>query len=68
MAKTKRKYVRKTKKPKKLKKPIAQYIGGVEVMITQFKKIINKGDLVPEFPIEEARARRDFIVINEEED
>ena len=62
MVKTKRKYV------KKIKKPIAKYIGDVEVIISQFKKIINKGDLVPEFPIKEAKARRDFVVINEKED
>jgi len=47
------------------KKPIAKYVGDAEVM--GFKKIINKGDLVPEMSIDEARLRKDFIVINKED-
>ena len=58
----------KIKRVKKAMKPVAQYIGNVEIYIPQFKKIVNKGDLVPEFPIAEARARRDFVVLNESED
>lgn len=58
----------KRKNVKKIKKPIAKYIGDVEILIPQFKKIINKGDTVPGFPIEEAKARRDFIVVNERKD
>ena len=48
--------------------PIAQYIGDAEVYFPQFKKIINKGDLMPEISIREAKARRDFIVLNERKD
>ena len=59
MKKAKRKYI------KKIKKPIAKYIGDAEVYFPQFKKIINKGDLVPEMSIDEARVRKDFIVVNE---
>ena len=59
------------KKTKKKSKPIikpivkyiAKYVGDAEVI--GFKKIINKGDLVPEMPIDEARVRKDFIVVNE---
>jgi len=58
----------KAKRVKKALKPVAQYIGNVEIYIPQFKKIVNKGDLVPEFPLKEAKARRDFVVINESED
>lgn len=58
-------------KAKKIKRkisvPIARYIGNTEIYIPNFKKIVNKGDLVPEMSIEEARQRPDFIVINEEE-
>jgi len=59
-------------KPKEIKKvrllkPIAKYIGDMEVYIPAFKKIVNKGDLVPEMPINEASVRKDFIVIYEEE-
>jgi len=43
-------------------KYIAKYVGDAEVM--GFKKIINKGDLVPEMSIDEARVRKDFIVVN----
>ena len=58
------------KKIKKKSKPIirpiikyvAKYVGDAEVM--GFKKIINKGDLVLEMSIEEARVRKDFIVVN----
>jgi len=48
--------------------PIAKYIGDAEVYFPQFKKIINKGDLMPEISIREAKARRDFIVLNERKD
>ena len=58
----------KKKSIKTIAKPIAKYIGDAEVYFPQFKKIINRGDLLPEMPINEARARSDFIVINEEED
>lgn len=52
---------------KKIKKiPIAKYIGDTEKYFPAFKKIVNKGDLVAEMPLEEAEARRDFIVINKE--
>ena len=49
-------------------KPIAKYIGDVEVYFPQFNKIINKGDLLAEMPLDEARLRGDFIVVNERED
>lgn len=53
-------------KSKLIEKPaikIAKYIGE-ERYFPSFKKIVNKGDLVPEMPLNEAKARRDFIVIN----
>lgn len=62
MKKIKRKY------NKKIKKPIAKYIGDAEILFSQFKKIVNKGDLVPEVPLKEARARSDFIIENERKD
>lgn len=62
MKKLKRKY------NKRIKKPIAKYIGDAEVIFRKFKKIVNKGDLMPEISIKEARTRSDFIVINEKED
>lgn len=62
MKKTKRKYI------KKIKKPIAKYIGDAEIYFPKFKKIINKDDLMPEISIKEAKVRSDFIVVNERED
>ena len=47
---------------KYIAKYVAKYVGDAEVM--GFKKIINKGDLVPGMPIDEARVRKDFIVVN----
>ncbi|MGD9276359.1 MAG: hypothetical protein PVJ67_04250 [Candidatus Pacearchaeota archaeon] len=41
---------------------IIRYIGDVEIYIPDFKRIINKGDLVPEMSEKEAHARKDFIV------
>lgn len=70
MAKKNIKKLEKLDKPipiKTTKKPIAKYIGDTEVYFPHFNKIINKGDLVPEMPIEEAMARRDFTIINKEE-
>ena len=53
---------------KKLGLPIAIYVGETEVYFPDFNKIINKGDVVLEMPLKEARARRDFIVKYESED
>ena len=55
---------------KKVKKgiPIAVYIGSNEVMFSDFKKIVNKGDTLLEMPLKEARLRKDFIVRNESEE
>ena len=61
------KKINKPVKPTKTIKPIAKYVGSTEIYIPKFNKIVNKGDLVPEFPLLEALARRDFIVINKEE-
>jgi len=63
--------LRKVKNLKKAKKkkillPIAVYVGDIEIML--FNKIVNKGDSVLEMPLKEARARRDFIVVNEMEE
>ena len=63
--------MKKIKNPKKAKKkkillPIAVYMGDIEIML--FNKIINKGDSVLEMPLKEARARSDFIVVNEMEE
>ena len=54
---------------KKIKKiiPVPVYIGDTEKYFPAFKKIVNKGDAVAEMPIEEAKARRDFIVKYKEE-
>jgi hypothetical protein len=46
---------------------IPMYVGDTEKYFPAFKKIVNKGDLVAEMPLDEAKARRDFIVINKEE-
>lgn len=46
-----------------IKQGIAMYVGQIEKYFPSFKKIVNRGDLVPEMPLEEAKARRDFIVI-----
>jgi len=46
---------------------IIRYIGDAEIYFPKFKIIINKGDLVPEMPIDEARARKDFIVEERED-
>ncbi len=64
----------KTKKIKEIKEPkefkesvkvkIAKYIGSKEIYFPSFKKIVNRGDLVPEMPLDEAKGRRDFIVID----
>jgi len=59
--------MKKTKKKSKpiikpIIEPIAMYVGDAEII--GFKKIINKGDLVPEMPVDEARLRKDFIVVN----
>ena len=59
---------RKKKSTKKVLKPIAKYVGDAEVYFPLFKKIVNKGDLVPEISIEEAKRRCDFIVVNERKD
>ena len=55
---------------KKIKKgiPIAVYIATNEVMFSDFKKIVNKGDTLLEMPLKEARLRKDFIVRNESGD
>lgn len=66
-----KKKIKKLDKPTPIKivktKPIAKYIGDTEVYFPHFNKIVNKGDLVPEMPIKEAMARRDFTIINKEE-
>ena len=59
---------KKVKQIKKKKVPTPIYIGDTEVMISQFERIVNKGDPVPEMSLEEARARRDFIIKNESEE
>ncbi len=57
------KKINKIVKPIKPVKLVAKYIGSIEIYFPKFKKIVNKGDLVVELPIEEAKARPDFIVI-----
>jgi len=47
---------------------VPKYIGDSEVYFPDYKKIINKGDLLPEMSIKEAQARKDFIVINVRKD
>ena len=53
-------------KKKKETKPIAKYIGDTEKYFPAFKKIVSKGDLVAEMPLDEAEARRDFIIYKED--
>jgi len=55
------------KKVRKITRPVAKYIGDSEVYFPSFKKIVNKGDLVEEMPLDEAAKRSDFIVIEREE-
>jgi hypothetical protein len=63
MKKTKTK---KTSKKKNLK-PTPKYIGGpLELYFPDYEQqLVRIGDLVPEMPIEEARARNDFVIVNE---
>jgi len=56
------------KRVRKKKIPVPIYIRDIEVMFPDFKRIVNKGDSVPEMSLNEARARRDFIIKNESED
>ncbi len=53
-------------KKKEKSEPIkgtAMYVGQIEKYFPSFKKIVNKGDLVPEMPLDEAKTRRDFIIV-----
>lgn len=45
------------------KKEIPRYTGEVELYFPEFKKIVKKGDLLPELPIEEAERRSDFEIV-----
>ena len=63
-----KKKVKQTRKKVKRGIPIAVYVATNEVMFSDFKKIVNKGDTVLEMPLKEARLRRDFIVKNESGD
>ena len=48
---------------KMMPKQAVKYIGDFDVWIPSLKKIIKPGDIVEGFPIDEAKARSDFIVI-----
>lgn len=44
---------------------VPKYIGSFEVWIPKLGKKIKTGDMVPDFPIEEAITRDDFILVKE---
>jgi hypothetical protein len=44
-------------------KEVVKYVGDIEVYIPDLKKIVKCGDIVDGFPIEEAKSRNDFTVI-----
>ncbi len=46
-------------------KKIAKYIGGFEIWIPSLKKKIKPGELVSDFPIDEAAQREDFILVKD---
>ena len=60
--------VKPKKGSRKIKVPTPKYVGTSELYFPQFKKIVNKGDLLPELPLWEARERDDFIVLNDKGD
>ena len=48
---------------KMMPKQAVKYIGDFDVWIPDLKKIVKPGEIVDGFPIEEAKARSDFIII-----
>jgi hypothetical protein len=48
---------------KMMPKQAVKYIGDFDVWIPDLKKIVKPGEIVEGFPIAEAEARSDFIVI-----
>ena len=65
----KERYENKMGPPKKAKIKVPKYVGEIEVMVkiskdNKTKKFLKKpGELFPEFPIEEAKRRGDFIIV-----
>ena len=46
-------------------KKVPKYIGGFSIWIPDLGRKINPGEIVQDFPIEEAKQRNDFILIKE---
>jgi hypothetical protein len=46
-------------------KEVPQYVGGFSIWLPTLNKKVNPGDKVPEFSLEEAKRRDDFIIIKE---
>ncbi len=46
-------------------KKVPKYIGGFSIWVPDLGRKINPGDIVRDFPIDEAKQRNDFILIKE---
>lgn len=58
----KKEYLNKEFKTEKTQK-IPRYVGQVELYWPAYRKITKPGDFLEELPIEEARKRSDFIIV-----
>ena len=61
----KKDYLNKEMKAQEIKRiqKVPKYTGQVELYFPEYKKVVNNGDFLEELPIEEARKRDDFIII-----
>ena len=57
-------YDNKMIKPKQ-NKQVPVYVGDFSVWIPRLKRKVNPGDRIPDFPIDEAKQRDDFILVKE---
>lgn len=46
-------------------KEVPKYVGGFSIWVPDLGRKINPGDIVKDFPIDEAKQRNDFILIKE---
>jgi hypothetical protein len=46
-------------------KEVPKYIGGFTIWVPDLGRKISPGEIVPDFPIEEAKQRNDFILVKE---
>ena len=52
-------------KENKENKKVPKYVGGFSVWVPDLGRKINPGEIVRDFPIEEAKQRNDFILVKE---